>query len=224
MSVTTDRTQTEGGETFESLAPATGEVVATLPVHGEAEVREAVQRARKAAQWWSTLPFDERGRRLRAFAGVLGGGFLADRLLDRGVLRARLYVTAAGFAGAGVFYVLAFSTTTLWQAAILLAVGSAMSQLPLGPQFALMMDVTPAPLRSQASAALNVLQASGALGPLCVGILSTAFGENLRLALLCMSPFYAIGALVVYAARHTLVEDVAMVVADARSRTAASES
>jgi acyl-CoA reductase-like NAD-dependent aldehyde dehydrogenase len=71
MSVTTDRTQTEGGETFDSFAPATGDVVATLPVHGEAEVREAVQRARRASQWWSALPFDERGRRLRAYAGVL---------------------------------------------------------------------------------------------------------------------------------------------------------
>src|SRR3954451_13110412 len=71
MSVTTDRTQTEGGETFESFAPATGEVVATLPVHGEAEVREAVQRARKASQWWGSLSFDERGRRLRSYAGVL---------------------------------------------------------------------------------------------------------------------------------------------------------
>ena len=80
MSVTTDRPQTEGGETFESLAPATGDVVATLPVHGEAEVREAVQRARRAAQWWGTLPFDERGRRLRAYAGVLARG--RDELLD----------------------------------------------------------------------------------------------------------------------------------------------
>src|SRR3954467_15461784 len=80
MSVTTDRTQTEGGETFDSLAPATGDVVATLPVHGEAEVREAVQRARKASQWWSTLSFDERGSRLRAYAGVLARR--RDELLD----------------------------------------------------------------------------------------------------------------------------------------------
>ena len=80
MSVTTDRPQTDGGETFESLAPATGDVVATLPVHGEAEVREAVQRARRAAQWWGALPFDERGRRLRAYAGVLARR--RDELLD----------------------------------------------------------------------------------------------------------------------------------------------
>src|SRR3954454_10650717 len=80
MSVTTDRTQTEGGETFESFAPATGEVVATLPVHGEAEVREAVQRAPMASQWWRTLSFVERGRRLREHAGVLGRR--RDELLD----------------------------------------------------------------------------------------------------------------------------------------------
>jgi acyl-CoA reductase-like NAD-dependent aldehyde dehydrogenase len=39
-----------------------------------------VQRARKASQWWSTLPFDERARRLRAFAGVLARR--RDELLD----------------------------------------------------------------------------------------------------------------------------------------------
>lgn len=155
-----------------------------------------------------------------AFAGVLGGGFLADRLLDRGMLRARLYVTAAGFVGAGVVYMLAFSTTVLWLSAPLLGVAAALSSLPLGPQFAMMMDVTPAHLRSQASAALNVLQASGALGPLLIGILSTAFGENLRLALLCVSPFYLVGAVIVYAARHTFVEDVAVVVAEAKTRGA----
>ena len=60
MSVTADRTEAPGGETFETVAPATGEVIATLPVHGEAEVREAVQRARKASQWWSGLESPER--------------------------------------------------------------------------------------------------------------------------------------------------------------------
>src|SRR4051794_373199 len=71
MSVTADRPRTRGEKTFDSLSPATGEVVATFPVHGEAEVREAVQRARKAAQWWQELGFDGRRERLRGFAGVL---------------------------------------------------------------------------------------------------------------------------------------------------------
>jgi acyl-CoA reductase-like NAD-dependent aldehyde dehydrogenase len=71
MSVTQDRARTSGEQTFDSLAPATGEVVATFPVHTEAEVREAVQRARKAAQWWQSLGFDGRKQRLMAFARVL---------------------------------------------------------------------------------------------------------------------------------------------------------
>ncbi|MEY2405676.1 MAG: hypothetical protein QOG39_592, partial [Acidimicrobiaceae bacterium] len=39
MSVTEDRIRTSGGQTFDSLSPATGEVVGTFPVHDEAEVR-----------------------------------------------------------------------------------------------------------------------------------------------------------------------------------------
>src|SRR3954453_1129627 len=80
MSVTADRTRADGGKTFDSLAPATGDVVATFPVQGEAEVREAVQRARKASQWWGELGFDERRKRLRAYAGVLARR--RDELLD----------------------------------------------------------------------------------------------------------------------------------------------
>ena len=71
MSVTQDRARTSGEQTFDSLSPATGEVIATLPVHTEAEVREAVQRARKASQWWQGLGFEGRKQRLLAFAGVL---------------------------------------------------------------------------------------------------------------------------------------------------------
>ena len=80
MSVTQDRARTSGGETFDSTSPATGALIATLPVHGEAEVREAVQRARRASQWWSDLGFDGRRERLTAFAGVLARR--RDELLD----------------------------------------------------------------------------------------------------------------------------------------------
>ena len=155
---------------------------------------------------------------LGAFVGVLAGGFIADRMLERGIVRARLYVTAAGFAGGGVFMIGAFSTTHLAIAAPLLAIGTGLYTLPTGPQYALMMDVTPAPMRSQAAAALNVLLATGALGSLLTGGLSTLFGENLRLALLIMSPCYLGGAFIVFMARRTYVDDVALVVAEARSR------
>jgi hypothetical protein len=116
-----------------------------------------------------------------------------------------------------VFYMLAFSTTRLAIAAPLLGVGSTFATLPTGPQFAMMMDVKPVRLRSPAAAALNILQATGAIGSLLVGGLSTLFGENLRLALLCVSPFYVAGGIVALMARRTYVEDVALVVAEART-------
>ena len=113
---------------------------------------------------------------------------------------------------------LAFSTTRLAVAGPLLALGFGLVAPPMRPRFALMMYVTPAPLRSQASATCNVLQATGALGSLLIGVLSTWFGENLRLALRCVSPTFLVGAVVVLAACKTVVEDVAVVVAEAKTR------
>ena len=63
LTVSTDR--------FDSLDPATGEVVASYPMMGAAEVAAAVERARVAAAWWSELGFAERGRRLKALRGLI---------------------------------------------------------------------------------------------------------------------------------------------------------
>ena len=60
-----------GLQTFDSLDPATGQVVGTYPVHDADAVEAAVARARAAAGFWSPLPFAERGRRLVRWAGVL---------------------------------------------------------------------------------------------------------------------------------------------------------
>src|SRR6266540_2041559 len=54
-------------DTFESLDPATGAVVGTFPIHDEAAVRAAVDRARGAAQWWSGLGYGGRRQRLLAW-------------------------------------------------------------------------------------------------------------------------------------------------------------
>ncbi|WP_242903807.1 aldehyde dehydrogenase family protein [Actinomadura terrae] len=62
---------TEHAETFASLNPATGEVVAEHPVHDEAAVAEAVGRAREAAAWWSALGWKERRLRLLNVKGAL---------------------------------------------------------------------------------------------------------------------------------------------------------
>ena len=54
-------------ETFECINPATGEVLASYPVHGEKDVAEAVARARSAAQWWAGLSWGGRRARLLAW-------------------------------------------------------------------------------------------------------------------------------------------------------------
>ncbi|MFC3453586.1 aldehyde dehydrogenase family protein [Amycolatopsis speibonae] len=59
------------GETFDSLSPATDEVVGTYPVHTPEDVRAAVARAKDAAEWWAGLGYDGRAERLRRWKGVI---------------------------------------------------------------------------------------------------------------------------------------------------------
>lgn len=58
-------------EKFESLNPATGDVVATYRMSTADEVDAAVATAQEAATWWSALTFDERADILRRWKGVL---------------------------------------------------------------------------------------------------------------------------------------------------------
>ena len=53
--------------TFDSVNPATDEVIASFPVHGETDVEAAVARAREAAAWWAGLGWKERRLRLLAW-------------------------------------------------------------------------------------------------------------------------------------------------------------
>jgi acyl-CoA reductase-like NAD-dependent aldehyde dehydrogenase len=58
-------------KTFESLDPATGDVVAIFPVHTAEEVREAVELAKPAARWWAELGYDGRKQCLRAWRSII---------------------------------------------------------------------------------------------------------------------------------------------------------
>ncbi|TDC55064.1 aldehyde dehydrogenase family protein [Actinomadura sp. KC345] len=62
---------TESAETFASLNPATGEVVAEHPVQDAAAVAAVVERAREAAGWWRALGWKERRLRLLNIKGSL---------------------------------------------------------------------------------------------------------------------------------------------------------
>jgi acyl-CoA reductase-like NAD-dependent aldehyde dehydrogenase len=71
--VTTLRTQgpARPTETFDSVNPATSEVIATFAVFGESEVAETVERAHQAAAWWAGLSWTERRTRLLAWKSYL---------------------------------------------------------------------------------------------------------------------------------------------------------
>ncbi|SDI81065.1 aldehyde dehydrogenase (NAD+) [Frankineae bacterium MT45] len=58
-------------EKFESLNPATGDVVGTYPIHDTDDVAAAVARAREAAVWWSTLSFSGRREYLDKWNAVI---------------------------------------------------------------------------------------------------------------------------------------------------------
>jgi acyl-CoA reductase-like NAD-dependent aldehyde dehydrogenase len=65
---------------IESRNPATGEVLGTVPVHSEEEVRARVERARQAAAQWAALGFAERRAALEDFRRALAAR--ADDLAD----------------------------------------------------------------------------------------------------------------------------------------------
>lgn len=75
-------TQSTTGPRIESHNPATGEVIGSVPVMGEAEVREHVQRARKAQEGWAALGHRERARQLLRVQDWLAanGRMVAERL------------------------------------------------------------------------------------------------------------------------------------------------
>jgi betaine-aldehyde dehydrogenase len=60
-----------GADSFKTINPATGEVLATIKVAGPAEIDAAVERARKAQSAWAARSGAERGRVLRRAADIL---------------------------------------------------------------------------------------------------------------------------------------------------------
>ena len=58
-------------ETFDSLNPATGEVIGTYPVFSDQDVAATVERAHAAARWWADLDWADRRQRLLAWKSHL---------------------------------------------------------------------------------------------------------------------------------------------------------
>ena len=71
MAIKPRSTRTKNPSTFESINPATGEVVGVFPVFDKNEVDEVVARAKVAAERWANLSFRARNVVLRDWASIL---------------------------------------------------------------------------------------------------------------------------------------------------------
>ena len=164
--------------------------------------------------------------------GILGGGFLADRLLRRGVVNARVHVVAFGSIAATIVMFPAFLSTQLVVTAPLLFVGGALLTLPVAPAEAMVSDVVVAELRGRAATVRSAVRALSTVGPLLIGGLSSFLiahqglsrADGLRLAIVTFTPLYAIGGVIMLFAARTYPGDIAFVLAEAqRNRTDTSE-
>jgi acyl-CoA reductase-like NAD-dependent aldehyde dehydrogenase len=93
--VPVDETRSGAVDTFASVDPANGQVLATYPVHSAEDVAQAVARAREATLWWQAQGWEGRRRHLRAWKGVL-----ARRVRDVEEALQLTNATSYGLAGA----------------------------------------------------------------------------------------------------------------------------
>ena len=157
--------------------------------------------------------------------GIITGGMLADRLLRRGHVNARVYVAAFGAIGATLVLVPAFASTALAVSAPLLFVGGVLLTLPIAPAEALCTDVVLPELRGRGAMVRQIVRTGSWAGPYLIGLISDLIAPNtalgLRWAIVTVCPFYALGGLIMLGAARYYPRDIAYVIAHSRGSRAA---
>jgi MFS family permease len=146
--------------------------------------------------------------------GVIGGGMLADRLLERGIINARVWVFLAAAVVSGLAFMPAFAVGSTAAAAALFFVAATFLGITIAPGETMVTDVVVAPLRGRASTIRFSAGALSAAGAAIIGGLSSVLG--LRVALVVFSPVLALGALLALPALRSYGPDIAFVVAESR--------
>ena len=88
--------------------------------------------------------------------------------------------------------------------------------LPVAPAEAMLTDVVVARLRGRAASVRSAVRSLSTGGSVVIGFVSTLVG--LRLALMALTPIYAIGGVLVLLALRTYPRDLAFVLAESRRR------
>jgi predicted MFS family arabinose efflux permease len=151
---------------------------------------------------------------LGAAIGVVSGGYVADRLLRRGIVNARIYVVVVSSLIATIAFIPAFATSSLALTLPLFLIGGVFLTLPVAPADALLTDVVVAPLRGRAAGLRSVVRSVAGIAPLVIGALKGM--TDLQTALVIVTPVYAVGGLIVLIAARTYPSDLAFVIAESR--------
>ena len=149
-----------------------------------------------------------------AAVGVVLGGFVADRLLRRGIVNARIYVCVVASLVATALFVPGFASHNIVVTAVLFVIGGVFLTLPVAPADALLTDVVVAELRGRAAALRSVVRSAAGLAPLVIGGLKEF--TDLRTALVVFTPIYAVGGLIMLMAARYYPGDLAFVIAESR--------
>jgi predicted MFS family arabinose efflux permease len=155
---------------------------------------------------------------LGAVAGVVAGGRISDRLLERGRVDARVVTAAVAFIVAAVVLLPALVVRSLAVAAPLMLIGAAALAFPNPPLDAARLDIVPSSLWGRAESIRTLLRNSAqAVAPLAFGLIADSFGgsraRGIEFAFLLMLIPLALNGAIVFAARRTYARDVATAMA-----------
>ncbi len=182
---------------------------------------------------------------LGALVGVLLAGRLADRLLNRGRLNARVVVAGAAYLAAALLFVVPIVTASIPIALPIYVVAAAALTAPSAPVDAAVLDVIPASMWGRAEGIQTALRTLAmALAPVLFGFLADRLGETgghsfgqgtfgsgaqsgaqgLEVTFLIMLVALAIAGAVLLVARRSYARDVATAIQSDDSQAAASWS
>lgn len=167
---------------------------------------------------------------LGALAGTVMGGRIADRLLHRGHVGARMMVGGVGFVACSLVFVPGLLSANLGPAVLLFIVAAMLLAAPNAPLDAARLDVVPGRLWGRAESIRTVLRTLAmASAPLLFGFVSDelatggrtatksfgyqASGPGLKYTFLLMLIPMAIGGVLLLRGRHAYPRDVATALA-----------
>ena len=149
------------------------------------------------------------------FFGVIGGGRLGDRLIERGVITGRIHVGTWSYLIVSLLFVPVLLADSLAVALPFLVLVGVFLMAPVAPLEAARLDVVHPQLRGRAESARTLARVvAQSSAPLLFGVISEAFGggaDGLRISFFVFLPFLALSSVFLVLAAREYPSEVASV-------------